>query len=1365
MRSIFISLRTAAVAGLVLTFGMFGLTTSVFAQVNPGDVLVLDRENDLAGKGLFSVIPASGSRKVISDLNNPDQDDPALVSDELSRSFILKDVAVSASGDIVILDSRSSETGTTGADVLFRVDPINGFRTLLSNFTDPSQGVVGFPDSVAFDGDEILVLGEFVIFGNRHDALVRVDRDGFRTLLVDFQGTLSTGIGSPGFEGITTENSLAVDASGNIFVLDVQGFFRGGEFFSGDLFKVDPARVDPPFAGRTLLSDFANAGQGEAGVQPDTLTVDSSGAIWIADTNVGDQDVLFRIDPNSGSRTVVVRDLTVTCAPGLYFSGLAVDAAGNILLAAEIVRGQDPGILFSFNPTTGVCSAVTDFAVRAQGEIGERMGQVAVVPAPITDPVDLTIANIEITQTIQNRGPIAELGIDRGNVVPLVQGKTTYVRVYPRVDVADRRVGGRLRGFRGGVELPGSPLRPLYPLTTVRTTGAKRANFNDSFNFWIPPEWLSGNVSFQAEINFGGAVPETDFVNNVRSEAAHFVPKAPVCVVVIPVRTQAPRYTVESPGFWNIIDRFETLWPVPNVQVYSPSATVEELQARFGIPPWEFGPYELGQGASLTNGPADQDKIIISLIARAQFTDDPDECTENKARTHYVGMVHPDTKEGNDGYASLIFAASWVKMLGNTHPAQPGYTPPLYDRPLSGAVMAQELSHNYNGFSTQFGRWTHVNCGNPPSTFDFYPYDPATIGVQGEDTFWGFDPITRQIIPPDKAADYMSYCRPSWVSDFNYGRGGMFDEIRTLGDMQVQSIQTTSASVELGQSAEILFTAGVVDRNAGGANFEIAYRLPQGILSADKLEQLQASLTDNPAGAYVLELLDAGGAVLFSQPFKTLDSSKESTAEVFSLAVPFNVNTAQVRITRDSQVLGVLSVSSHAPQVQVLEPAGETITDRLTIRWEGSDQENDTLFYTVQYSPDLGTTWQTLVTETPNTSLTLDDIRSLPGSDEALIRVIANDGVNTGSATSAPFTVQSQAPIIHIDTPSSQALFVPDSQIILTGGASDAEDGEVSDEGLQWLLNGEIVGSGPEAAVGGLPVGVHDVTLKATDSHGNTASASLRITVTDVPVADADSYSTPTSTQLTVDVPGVLGNDIDPEGDLLSAVLVSDVSNGALSLNADGSFVYMPNADFAGADSFTYKASDGRTESTAVTVSLTIGVIEIPVSEPADDPGTGMNEDPDPGTEPTEPVVACAGFAVTMDCTVNGNHKQPCLGTSGRDIIQGSIRADVIHGLRGNDNIGGRGGNDFICGGSGADHLSGEDGSDRLFGGSQNDVLIGNRGSDRLFGRNGSDVLFGNRGNDLLNGGKQADRCADDAGRNTFLSCRRSVLQSSGESN
>jgi VCBS repeat-containing protein len=124
--------------------------------------------------------------------------------------------------------------------------------------------------------------------------------------------------------------------------------------------------------------------------------------------------------------------------------------------------------------------------------------------------------------------------------------------------------------------------------------------------------------------------------------------------------------------------------------------------------------------------------------------------------------------------------------------------------------------------------------------------------------------------------------------------------------------------------------------------------------------------------------------------------------------------------------------------------------------------------------------------------------------------------------------------------------------------------------------------------------GADSFTYKANDGtvDGNTATVTLAVTpVNDAPVAVADAYSTSEDSPLTVTAPGVLGNDSDVDGNPLTAVLVTGPTNGTLTLNSDGSFTYTSNADFNGADSFTYKADDGTADSNVATVNLTVNAV------------------------------------------------------------------------------------------------------------------------------------------------------------------------------
>ena len=124
--------------------------------------------------------------------------------------------------------------------------------------------------------------------------------------------------------------------------------------------------------------------------------------------------------------------------------------------------------------------------------------------------------------------------------------------------------------------------------------------------------------------------------------------------------------------------------------------------------------------------------------------------------------------------------------------------------------------------------------------------------------------------------------------------------------------------------------------------------------------------------------------------------------------------------------------------------------------------------------------------------------------------------------------------------------------------------------------------------------GLDSFTYRANDGFADSEVATVTLTVdavSDAPIAAADSYSVDEDTPLTVTAPGVLHNDTDVDSSALTAVLVTNPAHGTVTLNADGSFVYTPAANFHGADSFTYVANDGALDSAATVVTLTVNAV------------------------------------------------------------------------------------------------------------------------------------------------------------------------------
>jgi hypothetical protein len=121
--------------------------------------------------------------------------------------------------------------------------------------------------------------------------------------------------------------------------------------------------------------------------------------------------------------------------------------------------------------------------------------------------------------------------------------------------------------------------------------------------------------------------------------------------------------------------------------------------------------------------------------------------------------------------------------------------------------------------------------------------------------------------------------------------------------------------------------------------------------------------------------------------------------------------------------------------------------------------------------------------------------------------------------------------------------------------------------------------------------GTDSFTYRASDGLLSSPPVAVSITIIPnfAPVAVPDAYTTAFNTPLNVAAPGVLANDADSDvGDMLSALLLSGPASGTLTLNANGSFGYTPNAGFAGTDSFTYRAYDGALASVPATVTLTV---------------------------------------------------------------------------------------------------------------------------------------------------------------------------------
>ena len=128
--------------------------------------------------------------------------------------------------------------------------------------------------------------------------------------------------------------------------------------------------------------------------------------------------------------------------------------------------------------------------------------------------------------------------------------------------------------------------------------------------------------------------------------------------------------------------------------------------------------------------------------------------------------------------------------------------------------------------------------------------------------------------------------------------------------------------------------------------------------------------------------------------------------------------------------------------------------------------------------------------------------------------------------------------------------------------------------------------------------GVFEIIVSGTDSEGEVTTSTISVDVAPVnddPVVADSTHSINEDTLLVVGAEAGLlsaATDIDMDDTLtVNATLVSDVNNGTLDFQPDGSFTYQPDADFNGTDSFTYSVDDGNGGSDEATVEITVSPV------------------------------------------------------------------------------------------------------------------------------------------------------------------------------
>jgi VCBS repeat-containing protein len=268
---------------------------------------------------------------------------------------------------------------------------------------------------------------------------------------------------------------------------------------------------------------------------------------------------------------------------------------------------------------------------------------------------------------------------------------------------------------------------------------------------------------------------------------------------------------------------------------------------------------------------------------------------------------------------------------------------------------------------------------------------------------------------------------------------------------------------------------------------------------------------------------------------------------------------------------------------QRLSTAEDTI---LSGQLTGSDVEGNALTYTLVE----GSAVKGSVTVNPDGTFTFTPDQDINGT--AGFKFVANDGTTDSTPVSVLIAVSAvnDAPVANGQSAST------DEDSVLSGhlAATDVEG-----DSLTYAL---VEGSATHGSVMVNADGSFTFTpdkdfngsaqFRYTANDGTTTSEAATVTITvksvnDAPTANGQRLSTAEDTVLSGQLTAS-----DVEGGALTYRLVEGSAiHGSVTVNPDGSFTFTPDQDFNGTAGFKFVANDGTTDSTPVSVVITVNAV------------------------------------------------------------------------------------------------------------------------------------------------------------------------------
>ncbi|MDH3296597.1 MAG: Ig-like domain-containing protein, partial [Acidimicrobiia bacterium] len=437
---------------------------------------------------------------------------------------------------------------------------------------------------------------------------------------------------------------------------------------------------------------------------------------------------------------------------------------------------------------------------------------------------------------------------------------------------------------------------------------------------------------------------------------------------------------------------------------------------------------------------------------------------------------------------------------------------------------------------------------------------------------------------------------PAGTDTATTGQWEVGDPDQTSSGIVLQLGTTTSGSQALVTGAAGGSSAGIGDVDGGsttvrspdialpaGATVDLSFQYNFAHLSNGTVDDhLRVSVVGSGGSTTVLEQLAGGAERAGTWTSFSADISSFAGQTVHLLVEAADASSGSlIEAALDDLLIESLGASNRPPTA-----TGQSVTlaedSSTAVTLAGTDPDDDSLTFSVTSGPADGLLSGTApnLTYTPNADFN--------GADS--FTFVVNDGTVDSAPAIVDLTVD---PVNDLPVTSSITTSTDQGTAVAITLLADDVDGDALVYGVSGgPANGTVTGDGPEVVYTPDPgfVGVDTFDYQASDNGGSTWSRASTVTITvngvnEAPTADNVAVTLDEDSPTPVTLVAA-----DPEGDPLTYAVTSGPTNGSLS-GTGPNLIYSPNANFNGADSFTFVVNDGEFDSNTATVTLTINPI------------------------------------------------------------------------------------------------------------------------------------------------------------------------------